>query len=461
MKQKMKLKILFFTMSMLAFPVFHACDSGQPKEEISKAFEFRYVSNDTAANGITDLKGPTAVFDLAERLDYLGKFTEYGRRFFDDPGLNTKVIKREAIDSALRRLKPQPQPEVRQEIAIDQWKYLGYKKGQREKELRQIDEWEQMAGTEIKDEALVLSDNEISRQIASQDWRMKFSWKVKPLEKEQDVAFDFSGVAEVGLSNDGSFYYVTKGNKTKAKEYQSGRFYHLKVEIDLESGKYNFYVDDELVADFVPLKQKKEKITNLTIHSTHQIILDDLWGVGYELHERGSRTHPYFINTFIDQDFSAPPNPEGFEKPGYDDSEWSEVPYRRYAHGGERHRDEALYLRKKLKPGDFECARLNVETVRPSGEIYINGTRIKEVGRVPETIDVSEVLQPGEENLIAVRVNPHEVEEVKYHMSTDKWSSWFAGLMELELTNDSYVKDVFAYTSQIDGSANVNLDINA
>ncbi|MGM0532162.1 MAG: hypothetical protein ACQER7_12525, partial [Bacteroidota bacterium] len=33
--------------------------------------------------------------------------------------------------------------------------------------------------------------------------------------------------------------------------------------------------------------------------------------------------------------------------------------------------------------------------------------------------------------------------------------------MELELTNDSYVKDVFAYTSQIDGSANVNLDINA
>ncbi|MGM0574007.1 MAG: hypothetical protein ACQESL_09680, partial [Bacteroidota bacterium] len=106
-------------------------------------------------------------------------------------------------------------------------------------------------------------------------------------------------------------------------------------------------------------------------------------------------------------------------------------------------------------------ARLNIETVRPSGELYINGKRIKEVGRVPETIDVSEVLQPGEENLIAVRVNPHEVEEVRYHMSTDKWSSWFAGLMELELTRDSYVEDVFAYTTEINGSANVKLQIKA
>ena len=457
----MKLKILFFTISMLAFGAFHACNSDQPKEQISKAFEFRYVSNDTAANGLTDLKGPTAVFDLAERLDYLGKFTEYGRRFFDDPGLNTKVVKKEAVDSALRRLKPQPQPEVRQEIAIEQWKYMGYKKGQRKKELRQIDEWKQMAGTEIKDEALLLSGNKISRQISPQDWRMKFSWKVKPLEKRQDVAFDFSGVTEVGMSNDGNFYYVTEGNKIKVGEYQSGRFYHLKVEIDLESGKYNFYVDDELVADFVPLTQKVEKITNLTIHSAHQVIIDDLWGVGYELHERGSRTHPYFINTFIDQDFSAPPSPEGFEQPGYDDSGWKVVPYRRYAHGGERNRDEILYLRKTMKIGDFECARLNVETVRPSGEIYINSTRIKEVGRVPETIDVSEVLQPGEENLIAVKVNPYEVDEVRHHMSTDKWSSWFAGLMELELTRDSYVEDVFAYTTEINGSANVTLQIEA
>ncbi|MBS3776304.1 MAG: hypothetical protein KGY70_14005, partial [Bacteroidales bacterium] len=218
----MKLRTLLLTISMLAFPVFHACDSDQPREEISKAFEFRYVSEDTAANGITDLKGPTAVFDLAGRLDYLGKFTDYGRHFFDDPGLNTKVVMKEAVDSALRRLKPQPQPEIRQEIAIDQWKYLGYKEGQREKELQEINEWRQMAGVEIKDEALVLSGNKISRQIPAQDWRMKFSWKVKPLEKKQDVAFDFSGVAEVGLSKDGSFYYVTEGNKTKAEEYQSG-----------------------------------------------------------------------------------------------------------------------------------------------------------------------------------------------------------------------------------------------
>ncbi|MDR9410889.1 MAG: hypothetical protein RI573_18735, partial [Balneolaceae bacterium] len=457
MKFKSFLSLSYFLIILLM----NACVQEKSEEIISKSFEFRYVSSDAAANGITDFKGPTSVFDLDERMDYLAKFAQYGAGFFNDQGLNTMVVQQEEIDSALQKLKSQPKPEIRRLIELDDWRYLGYKEDMRETKLQRLNEWNQMANADVQDEALLLSEGEIVRPFRPQNWRMVFSWKIKPLEQKQDVTFSFSDAVQVGLSSDGSFFYISDGDTTKKATYQPGQFYQLKVEIDLESGRYNFFVNDDLLADFELLSENKQEIDRLTIKTSHKVTLDDLWAVEYALGERGSKTQPYFINTFMDENFSVPPSPKGFEQMAYDDSQWKEVPYKRYAHGGERHRDEVLYLRKKINIGDFETARLNIETVRPSAEIYINGTRIKEVGRVPETIDVSQVLKPGTENLIAIKVDPYAVDEVNYHMSTDRWSSWFAGLMELELTNESYINDVFAYTSDISDSATVQLQIKA
>ncbi len=456
----MKLYSTLTWITLIVIGVLSACNTSQKKEEISRAFEFRYVSDDPSANGVTDFKGPAAVFDTAGRISYLGEFAAYAREFFNDPDLNKQVVSEKEIDSALNQLKPQPKPNIRKEIALDQWKYLGYKSGQHKRELQQIDEWRQMQGTKIQDEALLLSSAEINRTFSPQDWRMKFSWRMKPLKKKQEVVFDFSGVAKVGLDKSGNFFYVTEGErKLSSHQYEAGQWDTLKVEIDLESSKYNFYVNNTRVAGFVPLASGKSIITKLSVKTEDKALIDDLWGVGYELHERASRTHPYFINTFMDQDFVAPPNPKGFEKPGYNDSDWDTVPYRRYAHGGERNRDEVLYLRKGMQVANFERARLQVETVRPSGEIFINGKSVGKVGRLPETIDVTEVLKAGEKNLIAVKVDPYAVDEVRHHMSTDKWSSWFAGLMNLELTSRSWLKDVFAYTSNINESATEQLHI--
>jgi hypothetical protein len=437
-----------------------SCDSDQQQTEISRAFEFRYASGNPSANGVTDFKGPTAVFDTAERIDYLGKFASYAKKFFNDPRLNTQVVNEDEIESAIKRLKPQPKPKIRQEIAVDSWKYLGYKAGQHKEEMQQIEIWKQFAGAKIQDEALLLSPGHIEKSFSPQDWRMQFSWRFKPLEENEEVTFSFSEVARAGIDKTGKFFYFAEGERrTTSRKSESDKWYQLKVEIDLESGRYNFYVNKELLADFVVLDSIKQKITGFSIQSGQKILLDDLWGVGYELHERGSRTHPYFINTFTDQDFAAPPTPEGFEKPGYDDTEWDTVPYRRYAHGGERNRDEVLYLRRMVEAEDFEQARLNVETIRPSGEIFINGKSIGEAGRLPQTLDVTDELNPDEKNLIAVKVHPYEVEEVKHHMSTDKWSSWFAGLIHLELTSRSYIKNAFAYTTSIDEAATEQLYI--
>ena len=456
----MKLYSTLTWISLILIGVLSACNKNQKKEEISRAFEFRYVSDDPSANGVTDFKGPTAVFDTVGRISYLGKFAAYAKKFFNDPNLNTQVVDEKEIDSAFKKLKPQPKPEIREEIGLDRWKYLGYQEGQRKQELERIDEWRQMPGTAIQDEALLLSAGELSRSISHQDWRMKFSWRVKPLKEKQELVFDFSEVATVGMDQSGKFFYVTDGERRfSSGQYKHGHWYALKVEVDLESFKYNFYVNDTLVADFVPLASEKSEITRFSVKTEHAALIDDLWGVGYELHERASRTHPYLINTFMDQDFVAPPNPKGFEQPGYDDADWETVPYRRYAHGGERNRNEVLYLRKELQVGDFDRAQLQVETIRPSGEIFINGKSVGKVGRMPETIDVTKVLKAGEKNLVAVKVDPYEVDEVRHHMSTDKWSSWFAGLMNLELTSRTWIKDVFAYTSDINESAKEQLQI--
>ena len=424
-----------------------------------RSFEFRYVSRDTAANGITDLKGPTAIFDTTERLKYLGKFAKYAKVFHNDPDLNTRVVNKEEIQTALKQLKPQPKPKIRQQIDIKNWKYLGYRNGQRAEELNSITQWNQMENAQVKNNALLVKKGEISKTIASQDWRMKLKWSIKPIEKKQNVIISLSGVVKVGLNKNGRFFYSTPKGKITSNKYQPGQSYNLKLEIDLESEKYNFYVNKEKIADFVPVMGNK-KIKNISIKSGHQLVLDNIWGVGYTLYERCSRTHPYLINTFIDQDFVAPPIPQDFEQLNYDDTKWKEVPYRRYAHGGERQRNEVLYLRKKIEIGDFATARLNIETIRPFGEIYINGKFVEKTGREPQTIDLTNILKPNKTNLFAVKVYPYEVNEVKHHMSTDKWSSWFAGLMTLELTANSYIKDVFVYTSKIDSSAEMKLEIN-
>lgn len=450
-----------FFILILSF-LWYGCETPKEFHKISEAFEIRYVSSDTAANGETDFKGPTAVFNTADRLEYLQKFSEYGKKFFNDPNLDKQVITDAEVDSALQTLKPQPKPKTRQEIHLDDWKYLGYKKGQRQDELKQITQWRQMKGTRVEDDALILDRNKISRSFAPKKWRMKFSWEVKPLQQRQHILFNFSDGAMVGFNKQGLFYYITDDKKVETKRrYKPDQPYNLKVEIDLESGKYNFYVNGDLVADFVPLSRQTEVISSMTIETDGKIMIDNIWAVGYKRGKRESRTHPYFINTFIDQDFSARSLPEGFENISYDDSGWATVPYRRYAHGGERNRGEKLYLRKIVNVGDFEQARLHIESVRPSGKLYINGTFVKELGRAPETFEVNKWLKSNQENLIALQINSYAVDNVRYHMSTDRWSSIFAGLMKLELTNNTYINDIYAFTTNIDDSAQVQLNVEA
>lgn len=94
---------------------------GSESPEISRAFELRFVTADPEADGETDFKGETEVFDLDQRIEYLRNRASYGRRFFKDPELNRPVVHDKEVESVLENLKPQPLSQIKRKIRLHGW----------------------------------------------------------------------------------------------------------------------------------------------------------------------------------------------------------------------------------------------------------------------------------------------------------------------------------------------------
>ena len=107
---------------------------------ISKSFELRYFSKDAKANGETDFKGPTSVFDTDQRVEFLKHYAAFASEFFNDPNFDYDVASDDEAAKAAQAIKPQPEPEFRNRIQLEDWKWLGYRAGQ-EKEKRAWPLW--------------------------------------------------------------------------------------------------------------------------------------------------------------------------------------------------------------------------------------------------------------------------------------------------------------------------------
>ncbi|MDF2668541.1 MAG: hypothetical protein K0R67_847, partial [Paenibacillus sp.] len=97
----------------------------QSDKAVSRSFELRYFSDDPAANGETDFKGPTAVFDTEARIEYLRHYARSAREFFDNPGWDRQVVTDAEVEAAHRVIKAQPLPSVRRRIQLEDWKWAG------------------------------------------------------------------------------------------------------------------------------------------------------------------------------------------------------------------------------------------------------------------------------------------------------------------------------------------------
>src|SRR6056297_2150461 len=121
-------------------------------QTISESFEVRYFSNNPEADGETDFKGETTVFNTDKRIEYLKKYAEVAKDFFNDPDLDTKVVPGEQLKQALKKIKPQPGPEVRKRIPLKYWKWIGYKDGMKQHEVDELNVWKKNTAVEIQDE---------------------------------------------------------------------------------------------------------------------------------------------------------------------------------------------------------------------------------------------------------------------------------------------------------------------
>jgi hypothetical protein len=422
--------------------------------------ELRYYSEIPEANGVTDFRGSTEVFSTDQRIDYLKTYEQLAGQFFDNPDWDQKVVTDEEAKDRLAAIKPQPLPEVRKRIPLSTWKWMGFKPGIIEKDETSLAAWSKYPGVQVRDESLHVEQTELTHAIPAQAWRFMMRWQAT-MKNPGEASFQIGATFEAGFSSDGSLFYEGQDGKVSAGAYEPGKTYQFMVDVDLENGGFNLYIDGQKTADFVPTKST-DPVNTFGIKSTGGLVVDNLYGDGYVktvfTDNTNSRDVPFSIDTIIDENFSVRPDIQGWSQAGYDDSEWAtcELPY---PHGGQRFKGESLYLRKEVSLGDFTAVELNFETIDPGGEVWVNGEVVHvQHNRLPATLDISKYLKKNATNLIAVRVFPNKVKVTNRHTSADLYTGWFAGRAWLDLRADSYVKDLFVYATEVGPETKVQVN---
>ncbi|MDF2716012.1 MAG: hypothetical protein K0R28_2937, partial [Paenibacillus sp.] len=89
----------------------------------SETYEFFYCSGSDEGNGVTDFSGETSVFDTEQRIQFLSRYAEQAKEWFDDPGLCREVVPFEDMRARAGRLKPLPVPRVRTRTQLTDVRY--------------------------------------------------------------------------------------------------------------------------------------------------------------------------------------------------------------------------------------------------------------------------------------------------------------------------------------------------
>lgn len=422
-------------------------------EVVWNSFELRYNSKLPAANGETDFRGETEIFDTAQRIEYLKTYERLAGRYFENPNWNQRVVGEEEAEEVLATIKPQPMPAVRERRHLRQWRWLGFKEGIVEKEKAAVELWEAFPGTKLYAGNLLVGETSLKHHFDEQAWRFMLRWVVS-VDAFRDSLFSIGNALKMGFLRDGTLFYESRDGRSVVGRYDLQTDYTFEVDVDLEHRGFNLRINGRVVADFVAI-DPSPPIDGFELSSGGELTLKSLYGEGYTqakfTGDTNSRDVPYAVTTLLDEDFVVRPDIRGWTEPGYDDSAWGtcQLPY---PHGGERFKGESLYLRKRVLIGAYEVAELNVETLDPGGEIWVNGVVVHvQHHRLPVKVDVSKFLHQNAENLITVRVFPNKVETTNRHTSMDLHTGWFSGRAWLDFRSESYLKDVFVHASELSG----------
>ena len=174
--------------------------------------------------------------------------------------------------------------------------------------------------------------------------------------------------------------------------------------------------------------------------------VEEIWVQSYADTRAVHGQRPLQMTTVFDWTAQPLPDLAGWNEPGCDDTAWpvSEAPF---AHGGERHAGEDLYLRHRFRVAGTGRVWLRGETLFPGGEVWVNG-RVVAVLHDPRpfVLDLTGHVRPDTENLLAIRVFPFRVAHWIAHGCSDLNSGWFAGRCRIEETGDDRIEDLWVTT---------------
>ncbi len=415
---------------------------------LSRVFELRGFSEDPGADGVTDFKGKTQVFDTRARLRFLRAYGEYARRFFGDPGLDRLVVAQAQVKDALARIRPQPLPGIRKRILLKDWKFLGWRSGLWEERKKDRARWTSKEGLEIRMGALHFDkEASLSLSLPPLDWRFALEGRFALPGKRGKFSLSFAkkGRSLVALNASGRMVFLEAGSGRIPAGTLSGEGgCSFRLEVDLQEGGAAFYLDGRKRVDFLPLPGEFQgPVEELRIEGGAGVVLGEITGIAYE--KTGKVSRPIRSVPFLHEDFQPLPPVEGWEKDGYDDSAW-EVGRLPLVHGGVLQAGEDLLLRKKVVLPAFKKAFLEIESLDPGGEIWVNGRPAAVVrDRRPLRVELTPFLEPGE-NLLAVRVGHRKLENLMLHAPDDPYVGWHMGRAHLDLVDPVHLERIVART---------------
>ena len=375
---------------------------------LSQSFELRYVTGDARANGETDYKGATEWMTTEQRIEYLSHWQQYASKYFDDQALAQQVVTNDEVADAMKRLKPQPLPSVRQKVVLDEWR-----------------------------------------------WAPSTSHHQPPASQYRFDKQTYNLRLECSLSGSGSLKLMD--GETVVCEYRNdGKPHHAVFEIDLQERRYNLLLDGKKTVDFQPLLTKSGGIDGLVLSGSAAagsvvdgFPVESIWGLGYTKTTDTKRLNqPLFAKTFLDVSSKQPMNTDGWQRPDYDDSQWETCTMPKN-HGTERHEGEALLLRRWVDVKDFEKAYFELESLFPSGELWVNGKVVEVLhDGHRKIVDITKYLKPNARNLLALKIDPFHAnfKQMMHHCPTDPNIGWFAGRSYLHLTKATHITDVYSLT---------------
>jgi hypothetical protein len=429
--------------------------SNELKENaISQNFELRTFSSNPDANGETDFKGGTSTLTTEERIEFLSEYFRQAQRYHPDLDLNHSAVSLDESRRVLQTLKPRPLPTVRRRFALDDWSWTSAPACEEKRHRCQVRGLNGTPGIAVNNTGIVFESNtELALEIPEQTWRFFMEWMIPANSPRTNMDFRLDEAVIFGFEAGDALYWVTDGCRHRQKIDSAERV--LRVEVDLESGRYNLECNGQRVADFVPLAGAVAgPVSCWRLKADAGARIGRLWGVGYRPHKAGDR-EPYSIETFVDEDFAPDVDLSGWNDPEYDDTGWQSgtLPV---CHGGERNAGEDLLFRRHVRIEELpDYAELDVESITPGGELYVNG-RLAELFKdaYPRKVDITPYLKPGP-NLLAVRVYAYAFEEADKmpHTHTDRHTGWFLGRMHLDLLPAVYLEDLYSWTESIAGDS--------